>query len=260
MADLLADIGAMLGTSSTGNIAKNSTSRPNNTELNMDDFLQLMIVQLTNQTIDDAMDTSEMMNQMLQMQMITAMSNMNDISIQSYANSLVGKLVTVGVLENNVLEERELYVYGTGTYNGQQVVFCSDGNMYFLNQIMAVGMLPNPDGTYGGTAGDLEDSGKIEVDPGEDGELGTADDWYHAEVGGEKKTVYVGEDKKAGTEDDWYYAEVDGEEKTVYAGADGKVGTEDDWYLDGEGNKVYAGADGVPGTSEDRPENSQSDE
>ena len=155
MASLMGDIGSMLGTSNTGNIAKNSTSRANNTELNMDDFLQLMIVQLTNQTIDDAMDTSEMMNQMLQMQMITAMSNMNDISVQSYANSLVGKLVTVGILENNVLEERELYVMGTGTFNGQQVIFCNDGNMYYLSQIMAVGMLPNADGSYG--SGDTDD-------------------------------------------------------------------------------------------------------
>lgn len=151
MADLLADIGSLLGTVNTGNIAQNSTSRPHNNELNMDDFLKLMIVQLTNQTIDDAMDTSEMMNQFLQTQMITTMSNMNDISIQSYANSLVGKLITVGILENNVLEERELYVMGTGTYNGQQVVFCSDGNMYFLSQIMAVGKLPNEDGSYSGS-------------------------------------------------------------------------------------------------------------
>ena len=144
----MADIGSLLGTSSA-DIVKNSTSRKGNTELNMDDFLQLMIVQLTNQTIDDTMDTSEMMNQMLQMQMITAMSNMTDISIQSYANSLVNQVVTVGVVNGNVLEERAIKVMGTGTYNGQQVIFGSDGNMYYLSQIMAVGLLPNEDGTYG---------------------------------------------------------------------------------------------------------------
>ena len=66
MADLLADIGSLLGTNSA-DIVKNSTSRKGNTELNMDDFLQLMIVQLTNQTMDDTMDTGEMMNQMVQM-------------------------------------------------------------------------------------------------------------------------------------------------------------------------------------------------
>ena len=58
MADFsMADIAGLMGVGS-GNLAQNSTSRPNNTELNMEDFLQLMIVQLTNQSIDDAMDTA----------------------------------------------------------------------------------------------------------------------------------------------------------------------------------------------------------
>ena len=170
MADLMADIGSLLGTNAA-DIVKNSTSRKGNTELNMDDFLQLMIVQLTNQTIDDTMDTSEMMNQMLQMQMITAMSNMTDISIQSYANSLVNQVVTVGVVNGNVLEERAIKVMGTGTYNGQQVIFGSDGNMYYLSQIMAVGLLPNEDGTYGPQAPEAPDEGDgVEGSEGVEGE------------------------------------------------------------------------------------------
>ena len=163
MGSLMGDIGNFLGVGSA-DIVQNSTSRKGNTELNMDDFLQLMIVQLTNQTIDDTMDTGEMMNQFLQMQLISTMASMNEISIQSYANSLVGKKVTIGVMHDNVLEERELFVYGTGTYNGQKVVFCEDGNMYFLNQIMAVGILPDQDGKYpqmGGT----EDPPKEDPDP-----------------------------------------------------------------------------------------------
>ena len=173
MANFMADIGSLLGTNAA-DIVKNSTSRKGNTELNMDDFLQLMIVQLTNQTIDDTMDTSEMMNQMLQMQMITAMTNTTYISIQSYANSLVNQVVTVGVVNGNVLEERAIKVMGTGTYNGQQVIFGSDGNMYYLSQIMAVGLLPNEDGTYGpqkpsegegdGEGGGVEGSEGVEGD------------------------------------------------------------------------------------------------
>ena len=148
MADLLADIGGLLGASNAGNIAQNSTSRPNNTELNMEDFLKLMIVQLTSQTMDDTMDTSEMMNQMVQMQMITAITNLTDTSVQSYANSLVGQWVTVGFVQGNTLEERVVQIMGTGTYNGEQVVFGSDGNMYSLSQIMAVGVLPDENGKY----------------------------------------------------------------------------------------------------------------
>ena len=240
MADLLADIGGLLGAANAGNIAQNSTSRANNTELNMNDFLQLMIVQLTNQTIDDAMDTGEMMNQFLQMQMITALSNMNDISVQSYANSLVGKVVTIGILQDNVLEEREIVVKGVGTYNGQQVIFGHDGNMYFLNQIMAVGRLPDGDGHY-------TDEASYGYDMDGDG----VDD----------TSIFVGTDGKPGTADDWYYKDVDGDGKdeTIYVGADGKPGTADDWYYkdvdgDGEAEKVFFGSDSAPDAGDDSPE------
>ena len=245
MASLMGDIGNFLGVGGSGNIAQNSTSRKGNTELNMDDFLQLMIVQLTNQTIDDTMDTSEMMNQMLQMQMITALSNMNDISVQTYANSLVGKKVTIGVINGNVLEERELFVYGTGTYNGQQVVFCEDGNMYFLSQIMAVGVLPDENGNYSIGSGDTS---------GPDG----VDAPYECEINGETRTAYAGADGIIGTEDDWYAVDTDGdgeEDTFVFAGEDKKFGTEDDWYNaageDGEVKKVFVGPDGIPGTVDD---------
>ena len=220
MASLMGDIGSLLGVNSA-DIVKNSTSRKGNTELNMNDFLQLMIVQLTNQTIDDTMDTGEMMNQFLQMQMITALSNMNDISIQTYANSLVGKKVTIGVLHDNVLEERELFVYGTGTFNGQQVIFCEDGNMYYLSQIMAVGALPDEKGSY-----DYLDPEK--GSGGREAHYG-----YDMDGDGENDTtIFVGKDGKAGTEDDWYYADADedGKDEQVFIGADRTPGTKDDWF------------------------------
>ena len=141
----MADIAGLMGAGS-GFRPENSTSRKNNTELDMQDFLQLMIVQLQNQTIDDTMDTSEMMNQMIQMQMISAISNMTETSVQSYASSLVGKVVTIGIVTDKGLEEREVLVTGTGVMNGQQVIFGKDANgkveTYGLNQIMAVGQLP----------------------------------------------------------------------------------------------------------------------
>lgn len=143
----MSDIAGLWNTS--GLKAEQSTSRKNNTELDMTDFLKLMVVQLQNQTIDDAMDTSEMMNQMVQMQMVTAITNMTETSLMSYASSMVGKVVTVGINNGDSLEEREILVMGTGTYNGQQVIFGHDGEMYSLKQIMAVGRLPNEDGTYG---------------------------------------------------------------------------------------------------------------
>ena len=167
----MADISGLLAANSTTE-AKYSTSRKGSNELNMEDFLQLMIVQLQNQTIDDTMDTSEMMNQMVQMQMISALTNMTDASVMSYASSLVGKVVTIGITDGNTLEEREILVMGTGTMDGKQVIFGSDGKSYSLNQIMAVGRLPNEDGTYGDVEKPEEGSGENTENPGGTPEAG----------------------------------------------------------------------------------------
>ena len=172
----MADIASLLGTNTT--VATNSTSRKNNTDLDMTDFLKLMIVQLQSQTMDDTMDTSEMMNQLVQMQMVTAITNMTETNIMSYAGSMVGKVVTVGIADGNTLEERVITVMGTGTYDGNQVIFGSDGQMYQLKQIMAVGLLPNEDGTYGpqqpGEGGGSEGGGEV-TDPGDKDDGGITD-------------------------------------------------------------------------------------
>ena len=161
----MADIAGLLAANSTTE-AKYSTSRKGSNELNMEDFLKLMVVQLQNQTIDDTMDTSEMMNQLVQMQMISAITNMTETNVMSYASSLVGKVVTIGIPTEEGLEEREVLVTGTGVMNGQQVIFGKDNTgkieTYGLNQIMAVGQLPPIEDTE-----DPEDPEK----PGEGGDV-----------------------------------------------------------------------------------------
>ena len=199
----MADIAGLMGAGS-GFRPENSTSRKNNTELDMQDFLQLMIVQLQNQTIDDTMDTSEMMNQMVQMQMISAISNMTETNITSYASSLVGKVVTIGITSGDSLEEREIVVMGTGVLNGQQVIFGNDGESYALNQIMAVGRLPNEDGSYGPSQpGDAtkpgEGTGDSTTKPGEGDKPTEGTGGTEGELPGDRPTDNV--DGTGGTPD-----------------------------------------------------------
>ena len=129
---------------SVGGIPKleHSTNRKNDVStLDMTDFLNLMVVQLQNQTIDNTMDTSDMLNQMVQMQMITALTNMTDASVMSYASSLVGKEVTIGDYSSDQLEEKVVTITGSGMSNGKQVLFVGD-EVYNLSSVMAVGRLP----------------------------------------------------------------------------------------------------------------------
>ena len=112
----------------------------------MDDFLLLMVTQLQNQSIDNATDTSDMLNQMVQVSVIEAINNISnligDSTTMTYAASLVGKNVVVGQYIDNKLVEKEGIVKGTGTLNGQQVIFLEDDSCFYLTDIMAVGKLP----------------------------------------------------------------------------------------------------------------------
>jgi len=129
-------------TSTLANKKLNIQQKGDNTKLDMTDFIQLMITQLTNQGIDESVNTSDMLNQMIQMQMVEALANVTDASIMSYAASLVGKEITVGKYDSEGnLQELVGVVQGTGTKNGEQVVFVND-EYYYMNEIMAVGRLP----------------------------------------------------------------------------------------------------------------------
>ncbi len=126
--------------------AKNSTNKKAGKDLDMNDFLTLMVAMFQNQSIDNQADTSEMMNMMVQMSVVEAISSIStlisDSTVMTYAASLVGKKVTIGQYVGQELVTTQGTVDGTGSYGGQQVVFVN-GKSYYLSDIMAVGELPN---------------------------------------------------------------------------------------------------------------------
>ena len=119
--------------------------------LSFTDMLGLMVTQFQNQTIDNQASTTDMMNQLVQMTTMQAMTDMTTnikeltlANVMAYSASLVGKTVTIGVYNEETKETEEIVgvVQGTGTYDGQQVIYLDNGKGYFLNEIMAVGTLP----------------------------------------------------------------------------------------------------------------------
>ena len=139
------------------------------TSLSFQDMLLLMVTQFQNQTIDNQADTNDMMNQLIQMTVMQAMTHMSTqmeelttANVMSYAASLVGKEVTLGVYdENGEIKEKVGIVEGTGTFDGNQVIFV-DGESYFLSSIMGVGRLPPLDKDEGTGDGDKEDGDNVE--------------------------------------------------------------------------------------------------
>ena len=145
------------------------------TSLSFTDMLGLMVAQFQNQTMDNQASTTDMMNQLVQMSSMQAMTDMVSqikeltlANVMSYSASLVGKTVTVGVYNEQTKKMEEIVgeVQGTGTYNGQQVVYLDNGKGYFLSEIMAVGTLPEKADV--GESGDETDNNTTENNGDED--------------------------------------------------------------------------------------------
>ena len=135
--------------------------------LDVNDFLQLIVQQFQNQTMDQAASSTDMLNQLVQMSVVQAISQVSesiatmvDASTLSYAASLVGKEVTIGQVDKDgKIQEIVGQVTGTGTYQGAPVIFVN-GKQYYLSEIMAIGRLPEKPETP-------EGEGKPETPEGE---------------------------------------------------------------------------------------------
>ena len=179
MGDYSHDLNGVLNAQSASggaaaSLVKHSTNRKAGYGLDMDDFLKLMVATLQNQTMDDTADASEMMNQMVQMSVIQAITNISTLVSDStnltYAVSLVGKEVTIGQYIGGEIKEFVGKVTGTGTLNGRQVIFLDDDETpYYLTDILAVGRLPE---IKDKTGGDGEGNG---VGDGEGNGIGDGD-------------------------------------------------------------------------------------
>ena len=161
MSEFIGDVGGLLSARAASSLGGVQVTKKDKGSLDMTDFLTLMVTELKNQSIDQTADTSDMLNQLVQMQMVQALVNMTDASVMSYAASLVGKEVTVAQYDaDGNLQEVVGVVTGTGTYDGNQVVFVGD-KYYLLSEILAVGTLPKPetDPGEGETEGDGSQDG-----------------------------------------------------------------------------------------------------
>lgn len=175
MSDLLGDFSRLYPTSGINNAAAGSDIKTTNaaagkSSLDMLDFLKLMVLQFQNQDPENAASTSDMMNQLVQMSVVQAVTNITDAATMLYSSSLVGKEVTIGQFGENGLEELVGVVTGTGTYNGQQVVFVND-KTYYLSDIMAIGRLPEveepPEEDESGKPPESGDASESDKTPGE---------------------------------------------------------------------------------------------
>lgn len=162
------DVSSILGQPEQVLQTQHSTSKKAGKDLDTTDFLTLMCAMFQNQDIDNTASTTDMMNQMVQISVIQAITDIsaliNDTSVLTYASSLVGQTVTIGQYTGGELKETVGVVTGTGQLNGEQVIFIGD-DVYKLSDVMAVGKLPevkDPEKPGEGTDKPNTDDDKVE--------------------------------------------------------------------------------------------------
>lgn len=202
-----------------------------NASLSIEDFYKLLAAQLKYQDADNPMDTSEMMAQMVQTQMISTINQMNQISIITYASSMIGKEVTVADIDPKTgmtTGETTGVVTGASIYGDTPMIFV-DGKRYSVSQVLILGEtgIKDPeDGSGEDDSDKVPGTGDADGTPGTDGADGS---------GGTPGTDGTdGTDGTPGTD-----------------GTDGAGGTPGTDGTDGtEGTPGTGGADGTEGTPE----------
>lgn len=116
--------------------ANNRNTKSN--ALNMDSFLQLMAAQIQNQDVLNPSSNEDYIAQMVQMTMIQAINDMMDMSMTSYASSMIGKNVVLAEVNGSEITQVEGIVTGVSIYGGDPVLHVN-GKDYSLSQIMVVG-------------------------------------------------------------------------------------------------------------------------
>lgn len=106
--------------------------------LDMNDFLSLLVAQMTNQDMYNTMDDSQFMAQMAQFSMLQAISDLSQMSATSYSVSLIGKEVTIAERQpNGELRSIVGLVEGVTLFNGESHIVV-EGSQYPLSSVMEV--------------------------------------------------------------------------------------------------------------------------
>lgn len=133
----------------TGNNQKNQTNKtgevidavfadPEDQQVSVDDFLQLMIAQLKNQDFMNPVDDTQYVTQLAQFTTMQQMEEMAYNSKSTYITSLVGKYVTASKMTvNGSLDTTTGIVNMISLVDNEYLVFIGD-KQYKMSEIMEV--------------------------------------------------------------------------------------------------------------------------
>lgn len=120
--------------SRTNNVNDSIKVQKTNESLNMQDFLNLLVAQISNQDVLNPMDNTEFIAQMAQFSTLQAMSDLTELSMQGQVTSLIGKNVTVADYNDyGKLEIHEGIVQKVTLYSGSAKLYIDDMEFDYSN-------------------------------------------------------------------------------------------------------------------------------
>jgi len=121
------------GVNSSNNI-NNLKDKNGSESLGMQDFLNLLVAQMTNQDAMNPMENTEFISQMAQFSSLQAMSDLTKMSVQGQVSSLIGKNVVVADYNNNgELEVQEGIVQKVTLHSGEAKLVVNDMEFDYSN-------------------------------------------------------------------------------------------------------------------------------
>lgn len=156
---------------------------PSSSSLEMDDFMQLLAMQLQNQDMNSPMSNSEMMGQLTSMATVQSMNTFSELSSTQYALNLIGQEVKITDIDDLTNEMKMISGTVSGINLSNMTIFLKDNSKgYGLGNVMEVGAIKeapenvlDTDGDGKPDAPDVDGDGKPDApekpdDPGNDGD------------------------------------------------------------------------------------------
>lgn len=116
------------------NSSNNLKVQSESESLGMQDFLNLLVAQMTNQDAMNPMENTEFISQMAQFSSLQAMSDLTKISVQGQVASLIGKNVVVAEYNSKgELEVQEGIVQKVTLHSGEARLYVNDMEFNYSN-------------------------------------------------------------------------------------------------------------------------------
>lgn len=106
--------------------------------LNMQDFLQLLVAQLTNQNVLEPMDNTDFVAQMAQFTMLNSIQSLSEIGNTQYAASLIGKNVIVAAYDSTGKYTQAQGLVESVNLFDEQPSIIVNGKQYNLSSVMQI--------------------------------------------------------------------------------------------------------------------------